>query len=210
MKKYIIPFFLLISLVHYSQDSNKQSNNDILDPVKFLIKAGSNYSLYSSKQAKWDGEILYQVAVGFEVPITGKIYIQPEFSYFKTLAKWGGKYFTNNDELRLTMLAMPVMLKYKITEKFEFELGPQIKYLVNVSRTRNNGVQKDKPRRYVNDFDLSVSAGVSYDITEHFGVNARYSMGLKEVDKRPGLYLAYTASDIGKLSLAQLNLYYRF
>jgi hypothetical protein len=52
---------------------------------------------------------------------------------------------------------------------------------------------------------------LSYDFYKGFGVEARYHLGLTEVDERPGYYLAsYTDSDLGKLSFATLNLYYKF
>ena len=219
MKKNIFfVIFATISSLSFSQNQEseivKQEEKTFSD--SFIIKAGANFSLYTSEVAKWEGNVSYNIGIGYEIPLTEKFYIQPELNYFRLNADagkkeiWRDQQITIGDELKLSVIAIPLMFKYKFYENFEIELGPQLDYISNVSRSRNDGVDKEKPERRVKDFGYGITGGLSYNITKKIGANIRYHYGLSEMDERPGIYLAYTDSDIGKLSFASLSLFYKF
>ena len=219
MKKNI--FFVIFATISSLSFSQNQESEIVKQEEKtfsnsFIIKAGANFSLYTSEVAKWEGNVSYNIGIGYEIPLTEKFYIQPELNYFRLNADagkkeiWRDQQITIGDELKLSVIAIPLMFKYKFYENFEIELGPQLDYISNVSRSRNDGVDKEKPERRVKDFGYGITGGLSYNITKKIGANIRYHYGLSEMDERPGIYLAYTDSDIGKLSFASLSLFYKF
>ena len=220
MKKNI--FFVIFATISSLSFSQNQESEIVKQEEKtfsnsFIIKAGANFSLYTSEVAKWEGNVSYNIGIGYEIPLTEKFYIQPELNFYRLTADAGKKenwqnqpQITIGDELKLSVIAIPLMFKYKFYENFEIELGPQLDYISNVSRSRNDGVDKEKPERRVKDFGYGITGGLSYNITQKFGANLRYYFGLTEVDERPGYYLAYTDADLGKMSFASLSLFYKF
>lgn len=220
MKKNIFfVIFATISSLSFCQNQEseivKQEEKTFSD--SFIIKAGANFSLYTSEVAKWEGNVSYNIGIGYEIPLTEKFYIQPELNFYRLTADAGKKenwqnqpQITIGDELRVSIIAIPLIFKYNIFNKFDIELGPQLNYISNISRTRNDGVEKEKVDSRVNNFDFGITGGLSYNITQKFGANLRYYFGLTEVDERPGYYLAYTDADLGKMSFASLSLFYKF
>ena len=220
MKKNI--FFVIFATISSLSFSQNQESEIVKQEEKtfsnsFIIKAGANFSLYTSEVAKWEGNVSYNIGIGYEIPLTEKFYIQPELNFYRLTADAGKKenwqnqpQITIGDELRVSIIAIPLIFKYNIFNKFDIELGPQLNYISNISRTRNDGVEKEKVDSRVNNFDFGITGGLSYNITQKFGANLRYYFGLTEVDERPGYYLAYTDADLGKMSFASLSLFYKF
>ena len=219
MKKNIFfVIFATISSLSFSQNQEseivKQEEKTFSD--SFIIKAGAIFSLSTSEVAKWEGNVSYIIGIGYEIPLTEKFYIQPELNYFRLNADagkkeiWRDQQITIGDELRVSIIAIPLIFKYNIFNKFDIELGPQLNYISNISRTRNDGVEKEKVDSRVNNFDFGITGGLSHNITQKFGANLRYYFGLTDVDERPGYYLAYTDADLGKMSFASLSLFYKF
>lgn len=220
MKKNI--FFVIFATISSLSFCQNQESEIVKQEEKtfsnsFIIKAGANFSLYTSEVAKWEGNVSYNIGIGYEIPLTEKFYIQPELNFYRLTADAGKKenwqnqpQITIGDELRVSIIAIPLIFKYNIFNKFDIELGPQLNYISNISRTRNDGVEKEKVDSRVNNFDFGITGGLSYNITQKFGANLRYYFGLTEVDERPGYYLAYTDADLGKMSFASLSLFYKF
>lgn len=220
MKKTILALVVIFSSVlTFAQDSipvEENKSNIINCENHFYLKAGANMSFFSGEIAKWDGKISYNLGLGLAIPITENINLAPELNYYRLTADagkreyWGGQEITIKDDLRISIIAIPLFLQYNINEKFQIEIGPQVNYISSVTRTRNDGKEKTKANARVNEFDFGASAGLTYFFTDHFGVNARYYLGLTEVDEYPGTYTAYTSSDLGKISFASLGLVYKF
>lgn len=68
-------------------------------------------------------------------------------------------------------LEIPILIKYHINDKFEILLGPKLDLIVD-------GVN-DFPRRNGN-INLSLAAGVQYNISKRFFIEGRYSKGLTD------------------------------
>lgn len=207
MKKIILSLLLVAVNFSFSQEQKEVSTSVNSNGATFYIKAGANMPSFTGGGYSdgWKGKVSYSFGVGLDINLSEKISLAPELLYYNMKADDE----VIDDELTLSSISIPLLLKYNFTEKLNVEVGPQIHYITNVERTRNVGFPNEKPNSKVNDFDYGVTGGLSYFFTNKFGVNARYYLGLTEVDERPGIYLAYTDSNIGKISFASLSLVYK-
>ena len=108
---------------------------------------------------------------------------------------------------KLTYLNLPLMFKYEVVKKLNVEVGPQIGYLLSAKSDleysdtgnpqNNSSVEVDliKDGVYLfggdyiqvdanaNRVDFGLNVGASYDFTSRFFVQARYTIGLSNIDK---------------------------
>jgi long-subunit fatty acid transport protein len=180
----------------------------------------------------------------FEHEINDRFSIQPELllstqgnkyeiieSYFDDISNSNEK-ITNTQTTRLTYLNLPIMLKYRLADKFFVEFGPQIGYLVsakaefeyedanfpedNESVTINllqDGTvdffgETATFKSTINRLDFGLNLGGSYDITEKIFVQARYYYGLSRIDKSSTNNLDFSSWNL-KNSVFQLSVAYR-
>jgi hypothetical protein len=208
MKNLLLTLFI-VSACNSSFGQN-ETTSTTSNETAFYFKAGANLPFFTGEKAKWEGKPSYHIGVGIDVSLNEKISLSPELIYYRMFAEPGNEIaITGNDELTISFISIPLLAKYKFTNKLAGELGPQMLYISHVERTRNWGIENEKPNRRVKDFDFGVTAGLSYFFTNKLGVNARYYLGLTEVDEYPGTYTAYTSSDLGKISFASLSLVYK-
>lgn len=93
-----------------------------------------------------------------EFGIADKFMLQPGLNYHTASKKVEGV------ELKANFLSIPVLIKYEIAEKFNLMAGPSLFYSLE---------SDDEDKTRIN-FDL----GASYNFTENFFVEPRYSAGL--------------------------------
>lgn len=133
----------------------------------------------------------------------------------------------------LLYLNIPFMFKYEVVNKLHLEVGPQIGFLLsakskweyknedapeeNSSITvdlLNDGIYKFSGQqiyveRGMNGTDLSFNFGASYDITEKFLVQFRYTAGLVAVDSKSQLQAEVKSLNL-KNNVLQFSVGYRF
>lgn len=133
-----------------AQDADTKSND-----VKFGVTAGF---VSVTERAKADGTAVSQSDSGFYVGVLAdfvlseKLNLQPEVIY-ANISDSG-------------LLYIPVLLKYKVAEKFNLLAGPQATLILD-----------ETPDEF-NSFGIDLSFGASYDIDAHFFVDARYAFEL--------------------------------
>ena len=121
--------------------------------VKFGAKAGINYSSLSGSGTTAKAGFLFG---GFaEIKLTKKLSFQPELFY----ATGGGKYSYNgvlasnnavyeyNQNISLSSINLPLLLKIDVTKKINFYVGPQISYNES-ARSKVSATYKKKNRQY--------------------------------------------------------------
>ena len=125
----------------------------------FGLKTGFN-SL--SLRASADGVSASESASGFYVgafgdfQISEKFNIQPELQFISV----------SEDGESSSVLALPIMAKVNVAEKFSILAGPQLDLLLDEDA---DGIKK---------FGIGLGAGLAYDITDKFIIDARYVLGL--------------------------------
>jgi hypothetical protein len=204
-KSILLVTFLAFATISYGQNVNDRENS-------IIFSIGGNTSFYTSAVAKWEGEFSYNISIGYEIPLSEKLFLQPELNYYLLNAKASGPIsITGNDRLKVSLIGIAPILKYNVYNKFYVEFAPEVNYISNVQRARHGEPLQEKPNIKVKQFSYGVVGGLSYNITKHIGVVGRYHLGLNEVDENIGVYTgSYVNSDVGKISFATFSLFYKF
>jgi hypothetical protein len=81
----------------------------------------------------------------------------------------------DDENFKLTYITLPVMLKYRSAGGFYLELGPQVGFKIG----ENVGDQTVED--FAKNLDLSVGAGLGFQMGGGFGIGGRYLVGLSKV-----------------------------
>jgi long-subunit fatty acid transport protein len=208
MKKFILTSFMLCSVFAFSQEvkfgakvglnsSNLKGDypaaiNEHNSKIGFHIGAFAEFEI--ADKFSLQPELLYSTQ--------GNTY------GYKTYYGGGTYYEGAEYDLKLNYLNLPVILKYKILEKLSIDFGPQIGFLVSAKTkidvtedsrdasqnysvvidmlnngTYNVGGTTIQTKASANRLDFGLNIGGTFDITESTFFQARYNLGLSNVDK---------------------------
>lgn len=210
MKKIAVLFLISFNYIF------SQTNTD----CKVFIKTGINTAFYSGSISKWKGRPSYSISLGYQVPLNKKISIQPEIQYNRLNADsertefwpyYGNTYVTIEEKLKLSIISLPITFKYEVCSNFFVIAGPQLNYISFAERERPNKYITEKPNAYIKEFDFGPKLGFEYDFKSNFFIEVNYFHGLLSLDKNPNTFNSNsTNSNLGNLSIATLNLGYKF
>ncbi|NVK51507.1 MAG: PorT family protein [Flavobacteriaceae bacterium] len=175
--------------------------------TEFGIKAGANYAQYTPDFKVGGNDFVdYKRKLGFyvggfvNIEIADKIKVQPEllFAIQGTSVLIEDVQVTDSDGFFTTVsdyesninestISIPVVVQYLFNDKFYMEGGPQFGYIID----RKEKIKKDPFEEFggIDDpnsdfdydkFDLGLSFGFGYRLTENLGINTRYFFGLIE------------------------------
>ena len=154
MKKIILTMAVVLTAA-FANAQDKKGGSD--DSMKFGVKAGLD--MVSVKATGASVSLTGFFVGGFaEFAIADKMVLQPGLNYHSATKSESGITY------KATFLSIPVLLKYTVAEKINLLAGPSLYY-------STDSADSDKTR-----FNLDL--GGSYDITENFFVEPRYSIGL--------------------------------
>jgi len=177
MKRIILSAMLLIAIASVSQAQG----------VRLGIKAGANLNKISSDQSFNDGfDLSYHLGGFLEVDFNKKWGIQPELiwsqtktkpSNFKTLyASVSNPTLSNNDDIKLDYLSIPLLLRYNVGNILSLNVGPQYSILINKDKTLlQNGQSAFKD----GDFAMVAGAQLNFKFLRIYG---RYNIGLQNIN----------------------------
>jgi hypothetical protein len=173
MKKVvIIPSLLIIMLSLQAQ--KKQA-----PPVEFGIKAGLNISnAHVQNSNNPDSKASFYAGGLAHIHITQQFAVQPEImysgqGYAQTLI--GMDYKT-----RLGYINIPVLAQLMFGEGFRLETGPQLGLLAGAHRKVNK--TSDDVKDQFKGLDFAWVFGVGYLTPAGFGVDARYNLGISNIN----------------------------
>lgn len=161
------------------------------------FKAGVNIAtLGSDLSPKPSSLIGLHAGLLAHIHLADKFAVQPEVVY----STQGAKNKSDNSELHLGYLNVPVLLQYMFSNGFRLETGPQAGILLS-AKEKDNSVSIDI-KNDINGFDFGWAAGVGYLSKMGLGADARFNFGLSNINK----------NNTGKLrnNVAQLGLFYQF
>ena len=156
--------------------------------VSLGITAGANYSMMS----KYDPvDLGSRSGIGFQggaaVNIhfgqrrgadagTGPIGLQVEALYAMHSMKTD-----LSDNIKLSYLEIPVLLKYYITPNVNIELGPTFSYILSKSPDVLEGTSTTIAIGELKGGDIKGTVGISYQTKSGFYASARYNMGFSDL-----------------------------
>ena len=145
--------------------------------VRFGVKAGFDMTNFWGSDTKHGMQPNYQIGGLLEYQFNNKFAIAPELVF----AGQGGKF--NHTTYNVNYINVPVMLKYKVADKFSVDLGPQLGINVYSKYTEESGSLKNTVdyKDHTKAIDFGIGLGGTYDITENAFVQARYTFGVTNV-----------------------------
>ncbi len=170
------------------------SNSMFGQEVEFGLKTGLNVSNFIGGDADRNNLLGFHVGGFAEIGLSDKFSLQPELLYSTQ-----GSEIENIIKIKVDYLAIPVMAKYYVSEKFSIEAGPQMAFLINDKAEFNDSSIPDAETDAAS-FDLGLNVGLGYVITSNLFVQARYNYGITTVGENP---------DINN-SVFQISLGYKF
>ena len=182
--------------VKFEEDESSQQEENfesiIVDKRKNVVSlgitAGANYSMMS----KYDPvDLGSRSGIGFQggaaVNIhfgqrrgadagTGPIGLQVEALYAMHSMKTD-----LSDNIKLSYLEIPVLLKYYITPNVNIELGPTFSYILSKSPDVLEGTSTTIAIGELKGGDIKGTVGISYQTKSGFYASARYNMGFSDL-----------------------------
>lgn len=163
------------------------------DEVSFGAKAGVNFAkLQGDNIEDADGRTGFHVGAVVEIPITEKFSLQPEVMYSQQGLQQDSRVGEVEVEqtLRLDYINIPVLGKYYVVDGLSLEVGPQFGFRVNAESVieidgDNGGVELDNEVNLEDEtasFDLGAAVGAGYELNNGIFFQARYAIGLSNVD----------------------------
>lgn len=164
--------------------------------VSIGIKGGLNFSNLdvSNPGATYDGRTGYHFGAFTLVKLT-KIGIQPEilFSQQGSEVKTSSGSFTSN----FNYVNIPVLFKLYTVAGLNLQIGPQFGFLTNDPEVQDPQGQSIEDA-YKNS-DVSLALGIGWDLPLRLSIDARYNLGLSEINDNPSLEA--TKNQVWQISL---------
>lgn len=197
--------------VTFTDEENEQDEIEIVDKrksaVHFGIKAGANMSMMS----KYDPvDLGLKSGIGFEGGAvisarfgkrtkasdagTGMFGVQIEPSYVQHTVG------TDGDDLKLSYLEVPVLVKIFLTPNFNIEVGPNFCSLLSSSPDYLEASNTRIATGDLKGFDVKACIGVSYETKGGLYASLRYNLGTSDL----------AGNFPCKVSVASLTLGYKF
>jgi hypothetical protein len=168
---------LLIAFVIFAQAAMAQFN--------LGIKAGANLTKIEGKTFKEEFSYGYHVGGFAEIGLGGKLSIQPEvlFNQYQTRvdSNFSNVYknalnFSDNKEIKLNYLSIPILANYKLGNSLSLQAGPQFGILLNQEKDLlENG------KEAFDNGEFSLLGGAQLNISK-FRLTGRYMIGLNNIN----------------------------
>lgn len=151
--------------------------------INIGLKGGLNLASIADSENEDDvsSRLGYHAGLFFNIPVSPQIAIQPEAVY----SSQGAKYdlgVGDDLELALNYINIPVMVQAMVGRGFYAQAGPQLGILTSVSdkvgSTSIGSVSKDDFKTT----DVSLGFGIGYKGGSGFGLDARYNLGLTNIN----------------------------
>lgn len=200
----------MMLLISASQLTFSQLKNDF----KFGIKGGVNFTNINTNNTS-ENKSLTGVNFGIfaKLPITSSFAIQPEM-YFTTKGSeltYQSVFVDGTAQFDLNYIEVPVLAVFKITNKFNVQLGPYASYLVNSNVKNvsdiNFNFEDNIDSGDFTKFDTGVAAGLEFE-GKSFSLGVRYNFGLITVGEEKTYFGTNYIFPDGKNSVLNVYLSY--
>ncbi len=163
-KTFLIALFMALCAFAKAQDTH------------FGLKAGLNISSLDVKNG-----VDFDAKAGFHIGALAHIHLSPHFAAQPELvySQQGGK--DGNEKWKINYLNIPVLFQFMAGNGFRLQTGPQLGFALS-AKIENGDVEIDN-KDAVNTVDFSWSFGASYLCPAGLGIDARYNLGISNVNE---------------------------
>jgi hypothetical protein len=168
------------------------------------VKGGLNLTTFTGNDAQ-----MAKMRTGFNAgglaafSITDMLSVQAEVQYSAQGANYNADSISMSGNINSGYLNIPVLIKYNHSSGFFIETGPQIGLLLS-SKAKSGGTSVDVKSSFKST-DFSWVFGLGFLTSANIGIDARYNLGLSNIEKG-GMYSTGTL----KNSVIQISLFYLF
>ena len=189
-KMYLMFVVMLMSLIVIAQDE-----------PKFGLRGGLNLSdLAYSDNYSTDWRAGFHLGALSHIHITPSFSLQPEVYFSSQGAKL--PYGTGKLSRKLQYINVPVLLQYNFNNGLRLQGGPQLGFLLNASDKYNDQELNTISTDDFKNIDFSITLGLSYLMYSGFGVDARYNIGISNINDNGTVKI--------KNSVGQFGIFYLF
>lgn len=183
-----INLLLLFTISSKGQEIDPESIEEPYNLLNYGVKAGLSYASATKGVSNMapDSRLGYYFGIIGEVPIINDLLsFQGEIIYsaqgFERIYKIseGEKTVKYN----LDYLNIPILAKYYLVKGFSLEAGPQFGFLISDKISAPFSREENPIPEEIESFDLSITAGTSFQFDEGLFINIRYSHSLTDVIK---------------------------
>lgn len=154
--------------------------------VALGLKAGANISKFDDDNAD---NITNVHAGAFALFKLTKIGIQPEILFSQQGSEFG------NIDLKTSYMSIPVMLKLYLVAGLNLQAGPQFGFLTKAEYDGDD--VKDSLKKS----DISANVGLGWDLPFGLTIDARYNIGLSDINDSDGEFTGDLKSRVIQVSL---------
>ncbi len=149
--------------------------------VQFGVKAGYNLSnlMISPSQPGVSSKSDFSAGVIASIPLIAGCSLQPEIMYSGQGTSFSDSFATG--KLNYGYLNVPVLFKFQHSSGLFAETGPQVGFLLSAKETA--GDQSVDTKSNTQSTDFSWVFGIGYKLPLGLGIDARYNLGLTNVEK---------------------------
>lgn len=166
------------------------------------LKGGLNLASWSNNGSSVD----YKNRVGFNAGLFANINVSPNFAVQPEVvySSQGTKYNPGSEEhnLQMNYINIPVMLQAKVGGGLYAQAGPQVGILMDVKDKIDDIETGFFSKEDFKSTDISLGFGVGYSGVSPIGFDARYNLGLTNINEG--------GSNKIKNNVLQVGLTYRF
>jgi hypothetical protein len=163
----------------------------------FGLKGGLNLATWSNNNSG----IGYQNRPGFHAGLLARVHASPHFAIQPEVvySQQGTKYTTGNQNhnLRLDYVNVPVMVQAKVGGGWYGQVGPQIGFLLSTTDKLNDVETGFFTNEDFKKTDVAVGFGLGYAGISPIGIDARYNLGLTNINAAGGNSIKNNVLQIG-------------
>lgn len=206
MKKIILAVFIAVLTI-----------GGVSAQATFGVKAGVNFaSILNENIDGVKGRTSFNFGVMAEIETSSSTSFQAELVYSGQGFKYEGGTIDGDlvpeDTYKLDYLNIPLVFKYYINDEFNFQIGPQVGFLVS-SKTENDSVDSSVINDFFTTASFDILFGLGYKFENGLTFDARYNLGMTDIWKGPTTNPGYPYYyyEYGKANgVVQLSLGYYF
>jgi hypothetical protein len=147
--------------------------------VSFGVKAGLNISNVKDFSSVSKTRLGVHGGLLTEVGINKNFILQPELLYSVKGFKSPRTQLSGEAIVSLNYISVPLLGGFRANKNIVILLGSEFNFLTKAN-SRFDGIDHDLSKVY-RKFDMAIDLGVAYHIQKDFGVELRYSYGLKDL-----------------------------